>query len=223
MVRLLLIFSTVAALSLASCSSDTMELESQVTVLDHSECDSDEGALIKLEAIGGTAPYVFTIWDQTDYSQIHSFKSEENVVIVGKKDLRSIDYTYILTDSDGVQLEENFKVIPQGSSNIKSQLIMQNAAMTQLPENIEIQLIKASTEGVIIESTFTDSEGRYQFMDLTPGKYTLEVFLKEKYDDYVLLSNNENSKLRIEPGKHITRPFSLACSESFSPDLVITN
>jgi len=222
MLRLFLILCTIAALTLVSCSS-TIELDSQVTVLDHSSCDSEEGVLIKLEATGGTAPYVYTLWDQSDNSQIHSIKSDENVVIVGKKDLLSIDYKYVVTDSDGVQLEVAFKITPAGSSIITSQLTMQNDQQTILPEGIEVQLMKIGAEGTGIETTYTDSEGKYLFRDLKAGNYSLEVILNDKYDDYILLPKNTNTKLRVERGTHNTLPFSLACNENFEADLLITN
>ena len=221
MTRLFLLFSAVVALTLFSCSSNDLMLITQVSVLEHASCESGDAAMVKLEANGGAAPYVYTIWDVAENTMILSEKSEENTVIFSENDLLSIDYRFVLTDSDGNRIEKDFQIETQGRSVISSQLTMKNEVQTIFPENIEIQLAQINTDVVI--STYTDHEGRYSFEDLPGGNYTLEVMLHEKYDDYLLSSANDNSRVRIERGTHITRPFLLACNDSFRADFIITN
>lgn len=221
MTRTLLLFSTLFTLTIISCTS-SLDLESSVSVIDHSTCAPGDAALIKLVATGGTTPYVYTLWDLTDNSMIVSEKTDEGVVIVGKKDLRSIDYKFVLTDSEGQTIEKEFQVTPVGASTIASQLTMEKDDIIIQPENIEIQLMLLGDD-VVQKTTYTDSEGMYSFSDLAAGNYTLEVVLHEKYDDFILVPRNANTKLRVEPGTHYTRPFALACNENFEAGLVITN
>lgn len=219
MTRLFSLFFFLAALSFISCTTN-VDLVTNVTVLEHASCAEDASAMIKLEALGGTTPYVYTLWDLSDNSMIVSQKTEEGIVIVGKKDLMSLNYKYILTDSEGLKIEEEFQIIPEGRSVISSQLTMEREDLLITPENIEIQLTSVNSED--IETTYTDSEGRYVFENLSAGSYTLEVILHNKYDDYALVPKNSNAKVRVEPGTHQTRPFTLACDDSFDADLVLT-
>lgn len=211
----------ILALTIMSCSS-SLDLVTKVTVLDHSSCEPSAAALIKLEATGGATPYVYTLWDVANDEMIVSEKTDEGVVMVGKKDLRSVDYRFILTDYDGNKIEEDFQVKPEGSSEISSQLTMENEDISFTPENIEIQLIKLGSE-TVLETVYTDDQGRYTFTDLAAGNYTLEVMLHDKYDDFLLMPKNPDTRIRIEHGSHITRPFTLACNENFEADLLMTN
>ena len=221
MTRLYLLLTLFSALTIMSCSS-TLDLVTNVTVIDHSSCEPDAAALIKLEATGGATPYVYTLWDIVNNEMILSEKTDEGVIMVGKKDLRSIDYRFVLTDYDGNRIEEDFQIKPEGSSEISSQLIMENEQYSVTPENIEIQLMKVGSESVL-ETTYTDSEGRYAFRELPAGNYTIEVILHEKYDDFILMPKNPDTRIRIQHGTHITRPFALACNENFEANLIITN
>ncbi|HRF40317.1 MAG TPA: SdrD B-like domain-containing protein, partial [Saprospiraceae bacterium] len=141
----------------------------------------NDGALT-VSATGGTAPYSF-LWSNGATTQ----------TITG---LNGGVYSATVTDANGCTSTCSFNLIARsGLGDFVWEDIdkdgIQDANEPGVP-NIKVRLKNAA--GVVIDSTFTDAGGRYSFVGLVPGTYSVQFVIQYPYL-YTLLNRGGNDAL----------------------------
>lgn len=205
-------------LLLIGCS-DSKPLDAVTTVIDHSDCEK-ETVVIKLEAIGGEAPYIYQIRQQIDNKIVLTEVSDEKEIIVELPNLPNIFYELEIIDNLLANEISEFTVRPEGHSIISDVLHIEEKGILYPMYKVPVQIYSINEETELFRTIETDDNGRFTFDNIPSGIYSIAMTIPEKYNSYHLEALNKDNHVRMQNGENATMPFSLNCRMNLNIDFV---
>ena len=210
----------IVSMALCNCTTEK-HLSTEAAVIHLPACDDHDSAIISVSIDGGESPYIIQVISGNDNTLLFSLNTDDQSIDIPIKDKDLIDYKITIKSSDFQETTNVVQLLPQGKSSLGHRVVIESATGMSPVYNTPVSLYKASQHKMsLVQTAITDSEGLFNFSNLSAGNYYLEVILDDKYNDYKLEAYDKLGRSLVEYGASHTNLMPITCDEALELELM---